>query len=135
MGLDAVAPTSPGHWPLHLASSLKRPGRENPPFLTPIGQLTAWPVLLTGAAHLQGSLFCPQWLFQHVLEGWLGRVCPARQAEMLASLGACQSIPYTAGGSPEVGMGPSPACVALGSVWLQVAPDGGEVPTPWMHLQ
>lgn len=31
MGLGAVAPTSPGHWPLHLASSLKRPGREKPP--------------------------------------------------------------------------------------------------------
>lgn len=35
MGLDAVAPISPGHWPLPLASSLKRPGRVKPRFLRP----------------------------------------------------------------------------------------------------
>lgn len=31
VGLDAVAPISPGHWPLHLASSLQRPGKEKSP--------------------------------------------------------------------------------------------------------
>lgn len=88
-----------------------KPWKGETLFLAPTGQLqehpTAQPVLLTGPAHPQGSLFCPQWLFQHLLErlarqGWSTKT----GRELLASLGACQSIPYAAGGSPEVEMGP-----------------------------
>lgn len=84
MDLDVVAPIYPGHCPLHLASSLQRPGKGKFPSPDPQGRFGSslqhgqflWVLLLHKAccfAHSGSSSTC--W------KAWLGRVDPLRQAE------------------------------------------------------
>lgn len=109
MDLDVVAPIYPGHCPLHLASSLQRPGKGKFPSPDPQGRFGSslqhgqflWVLLLHKAccfAHSGSSSTC--W------KAWLGRVDPLRQRA--AGFSGCMSVfPSTAGGSTKVGMGPS----------------------------
>jgi len=85
VGLDALAPIFPGHWPLHQASSLKRPGREKPTSPHPQGsfrsslqhsQFSLWVLLIHKARY-----FARSGSFSSCWKGWLGRVGPPRQAE------------------------------------------------------